>query len=168
MASPPPPQSLSMLDSLLAATAVAPGADANTVLATMMAVAPLAPGEVAPDASGLVPVEGASPGGAVRAPPKPRQRGSAAAGRSVMPTGARLRWTTEEDDELRRAVTENRGSATKKSISGIRWAEIQRRAPLEYLLLMRHLTTPSSKCLSKRWCQFLSPDDQPNKARKWR
>ena len=85
-----------------------------------------------------------------------------------MMTGARLRWTAEEDEELKRAVTETRGAPTKKSVSGIRWAEIQRRAPSEYLLLMRHLTTPSSKCLSKRWCQFLSPDDQPNKARKWR
>ena len=153
--------SLTMLDSLLAATAAQQGA--------LVAAGPDAVGLHSPSAGAAVAgAAAASPSGATPKAAKPRQRGSAASGRAVMMTGARLRWTAEEDDELRRAVSENRGAPTKKSVSGIRWAEIQRRAPLEYTLLMRHLTTPSSKCLSKRWCQFLSPDDQPNKARKWR
>ena len=87
-----------------------------------------------------------------------------------LPKGAALRWTPEEDAQLTRAVAENRRAPDKRSQNGIRWCDIKRRAPIEYPLLMRHLSdiTGSSKTLAKRWCQYLGPDDQKNKARKWR
>lgn len=94
---------------------------------------------------------------------------AAAAPRAPGPRGAALRWTSDEDAMLRIAVSENRKTPDKRSQNGIQWAAIQHRAPLEYPLLLRHLTSArGSKTLSKRWCQYLNPDDQLNKARRWR
>ena len=82
---------------------------------------------------------------------------------------AGLRWTPEEDAVLARAVRENRKAPDKRSLNGIMWAVIARRAPTDYPELLRHLTAAEgSKTCSKRWCQFLCPDDQVNKNRKWR
>jgi hypothetical protein len=83
--------------------------------------------------------------------------------------GAALRWTAEEDAALALAVSQNRKAPDKRSLNGIQWAAIQRRAATDYPLLMRHLTSArGSKTCAKRWCQYLCPDDQANKNRKWR
>lgn len=79
-----------------------------------------------------------------------------------------MRWTSEEDAALILAVSENRGAPDKRSLNGIRWAAIIRRAPTEYPQLMRHLTSRGTKTLAKRYCQYLRPEDQLNKARIWR
>ena len=82
------------------------------------------------------------------------------------------RWSPEEDAVLRVAVAENRGAPNKRSQNGIWWMDIQKRATLEYPALLRHLPADiaktGSKTLSKRWCQYLCPDDQVNKERVWR
>ena len=82
--------------------------------------------------------------------------------------GGAIRWTPTEDDVLRLAVEQNRGSPDKRSKTGIRWAEIQRRAPKEYPDLLRHLTARGCKTLAKRYLQYLSPHEQINKDRVWR
>ena len=106
---------------------------------------------------------------AVQKAAAPQPAATAAASRAPGPRGAALRWTSDEDAVLRIAVSENRKTPDKRSQNGIQWAAIQRRAPLEYPLLMRHLTgAKGSKTLAKRWCQYLNPDDQLNKARRWR
>ena len=83
-----------------------------------------------------------------------------------------MRWTPEEDAVLRVAVAENRGAPNMRSQNGIWWMDIQKRATAEYPALLRHLpadiTKTGSKVLSKRWCQYVNPADQKNKARKWR
>lgn len=94
--------------------------------------------------------------------PRPRAR------QPRQPRGAAMHWTPEEDAALIQAVSENRGVPDKRSLNGIRWADIIRRAPAEYPQLMRHLTSRGSKTLPKRYCQYLNPDDQTNKARIWR
>ena len=118
----------------------------------------------------------------VAAPPRPggkkaRDEGAGphAAATPRVPTvthgarGAALRWTAEEDAALAKAVSENRKAPDKRSLNGIQWAAIQRRAATDYPLLMRHLTSArGSKTCAKRWCQYLCPDDQANKNRKWR
>jgi hypothetical protein len=72
--------------------------------------------------------------------------------------GAALRWTPEEDAVLAVAVAENRKAPDKRSLNGIQWAAIQRRAHAEYPLLLRHLTSArGSKTCAKRWCQYLNP-----------
>jgi hypothetical protein len=86
----------------------------------------------------------------------------------VQPTGGRLKWTEEEDEELRRAVAENTCEPNHKSQNGILWTQIQRLAPRRYPLLMPHLTTMHSKTLAKRWGQFLCPPEQRNTQRTWR
>ena len=86
--------------------------------------------------------------------------------------GAHKRWTPEDDAALIKAVSENRGSVNNRSTNGIKWMRIQKRATLEYPLLLRHLPADieetGSKTLSKRWCQYVNPADQKNKARVWR
>jgi hypothetical protein len=86
----------------------------------------------------------------------------------VQPTGGRLKWTEEEDEELRRAVAENTCEPNHKSQNGILWTQIQRLAPRRYPLLMPHLTTMHSKTLAKRWGQFLCPPELRNTQRTWR
>ena len=89
---------------------------------------------VAPEGEAPPPPESGTPSSAPAPSPRaagaPRQRNRAsAAGRPVQATGARMRFTQEENEVLARAVAENRGLPTKKSASGIRWAEIQARTP---------------------------------------
>lgn len=86
----------------------------------------------------------------------------------VKPTGGRLKWSAEEDAELRRAVAENTCEPNHKSKNGILWTQIQRLAPRRYPLLLPHLTAAHSKTLAKRWGQFLCPPEQRNPERTWR
>jgi hypothetical protein len=85
-----------------------------------------------------------------------------------LPRGAAMRWTPEEDAALIQAASENRGAPDKRSLNGIRWAAICRRAPNEYPLLVRHIRRRATKTLAKRYCQYLRPEEQLNKARIWR
>jgi hypothetical protein len=106
--------------------------------------------------------------------PVPRKARGSRSGRRPAASGGggRTRWTPEEDAVLRVAVAENRGSVNNRSTNGIKWMKIQKRATAEYPALLRHLpadiTKTGSKVLSKRWCQYVNPADQKNKARKWR
>lgn len=115
---------------------------------------------------------GAGSGGAQRRGAGPRvakRRGADENPRPKALCGGANRWTAEEDAQLALAVSENRRAPDKRSKNGILWADIARRADEEYPLLKRHLATSrNSKTLSKRWCQYLCPDDQLNKGRKWR
>jgi hypothetical protein len=85
-----------------------------------------------------------------------------------LPRGAAMRWTPEEDAALIQAANENRGAPDKRSLNGIRWADICRRAPNEYPSLVRHIRRRATKTLAKRYCQYLRPEEQLNKARIWR
>ena len=96
---------------------------------------------------------------------------AAAAAVAVVDAPSGLRFTPIKDAALRELVALCRVPVGDKYANGISWADGNRlvlSGDPRFTCLWRHVSNEKSKTLRKRYLQYVSPEEQCNKKRKWR